>query len=116
MMHHKKALRQTKQCANCPWKVNSDTSKIPGYDRELHQQLSGTIAELGIIEIGDTLRMMACHNSTEGDDLECVGWLHNQLGTGNNIGLRMLMFGYSNAKDIKVFGNNTPHSTTQSFR
>ena len=34
--------------------------------------------------------MMACHESTKGKDQYYVGWLVNQLGPGNNIGLRML--------------------------
>lgn len=33
--------------------------------------------------------MMACHETQEGEERPCVGWLHNQLGEGNNIALRM---------------------------
>lgn len=109
MTQYKKALRQTNQCANCPWKVSSDITKIPNYDPKLHQKLSDTIAEPGIIPTGNNMKMMACHNSTESNDLECVGWLHNQLGVGNNIGLRLLICGYSNARYIKVSGKQ--HTT-----
>ena len=44
-----------------------------------------------------TLRVMACH---ETQDAHCVGWLHHQLGEGNNIPLRLSMRQYDNAKDI----------------
>ncbi len=32
---------------------------------------------------------MACHESSDGNESPCVGWLHNQLGVGNNIPLRI---------------------------
>jgi hypothetical protein len=32
---------------------------------------------------------MACHESAVGKERECVGWVLNQLGPGNNIGLRI---------------------------
>ena len=32
---------------------------------------------------------MACHETPPGEELPCVGWLANQLGLGNNLGLRM---------------------------
>lgn len=47
---------------------------------------------------------MSCHKSKEGADEMCIGWVHNQLGVGNNIGLRIKMLYCENAKDIKVVG------------
>jgi hypothetical protein len=44
---------------------------------------------------------MACH---ETEDAHCIGWLHNQLGVGNNIGLRMQMSRMENAGEIEVYG------------
>lgn len=32
---------------------------------------------------------MACHETPVGKELPCIGWLDNQLGAGNNIGLRL---------------------------
>lgn len=32
---------------------------------------------------------MACHESPVGDETPCVGWLHHQLGDGNNLALRV---------------------------
>lgn len=34
----------------------------------------------------------------------CVGWLHNQLGTGNNLYLRVIMKDCENINDLQVIG------------
>ena len=47
---------------------------------------------------------MACHNSSDGHEYECIGWLYNQLGSGNHIPLRMQMIYCSNVKEIEVDG------------
>jgi len=80
-----------RQCAKCPWKVDTDPHDIPGgYCPEKHKKLGSTIAEPARIPIpGSPLRLMACHETAEGKELPCVGWLENQLGAGNNIGLRL---------------------------
>lgn len=78
-----------KQCKHCPWKVATDPNKIPnGYSAEKHADLSCTIAKPGELRLG-ALRMMACHETPVGKEKPCVGWLANQLGPGNNIGLRL---------------------------
>ena len=82
---------RNKQCAACPWKVTTDPDKdIPGgYCKKQHAALKRTIAEEGVILAGSN-RMMACHESETGNEYPCVGWVAQQLGPGNNIGLRML--------------------------
>lgn len=75
------------QCKTCPWRVGASTSDIPGYSREKHEALRRTtIAIPGALVPTHT---MACHHSTDDAPVACVGWLHNQLGPGNNIPLRM---------------------------
>ena len=97
-------LERTTQCAKCPWRVDVDPFDIPnGYSLEKHKALEGTIAS-GLDSIGQT-RAMACH---ETDDAHCVGWLHNQLGPGNNFGLRLRMMDCENADKITVFGDQHP--------
>ncbi len=59
-----------------------------GYDVEKHKNLKNTIAEPGSLaqlNAGE-MRLMACHETRSAP---CVGWLHHQLGTGNNIVLRI---------------------------
>jgi hypothetical protein len=78
-----------KQCAKCPWRVDVDPRDIPdGYCETKHAALSGTIAKPGALPSGP-LRIMACHESPTGRERPCVGWLHNQLGPGNNVALRL---------------------------
>lgn len=47
---------------------------------------------------------MACHETSPGKELPCVGWLAHQLGPGNNIALRLhVAFGKLDA-DVKTVG------------
>ncbi len=79
-----------KQCAKCPWKVSTDPHDIPGGYCELkHARLSDTIAEPESFRPSDGMRVMACHETSSGDPLHCVGWLNHQLGVGNNLMLRL---------------------------
>jgi len=66
----------------------------------LHRALKSTIAAPGDLGFGPRA-VMACHES---DDAHCIGWLVNQLGPGNNIGLRILMMSCENARAIKLRG------------
>lgn len=78
-----------KQCKSCPWKVDVVPSRdIPnGYCPRKHRDLDKTIArDTGFDR---SLNMMACHKSPTGAETVCVGWADNQLGVGNNIGLRL---------------------------
>lgn len=100
----KKRLKRIKQCAKCPWKKSANPHDIPNhYDVEKHKNLKGTIAdrENPLASMSGELRVMACH---ETQNSHCVGWLHNQMGEGNNIGLRMSMSKYENAHEIEVVG------------
>lgn len=98
-------LIRTKQCDKCPWKVTTDPFDIPdGYCEVKHANLKGTIAKEGDINLGSTLQVMACHHSTDESMQHCVGWLHNQLGIGNNIGLRIQMMKCENLGKLQIVG------------
>ncbi len=60
--------RKTRPCGNCPWRVGSDTATIPGFGVPLMQNLARTC-------VGDGIALMACHKSTEGDDVVCAGFV-----------------------------------------
>lgn len=80
-----------RQCATCPWKVVTVPDRdIPnGYHVELHESLRGTI-QSGLESLFRPCKTaMACHYSKPGDEFVCAGWLHNQLGVGNNISVRI---------------------------
>ena len=98
-------LKRTKQCAKCPWKVSTNPHEIPdGYSEKAHCDLKRTIATDTSIKMGG-MHVMACHHSIPEDEEHCIGWLHNQLGVGNNIGMRLRMMTCENAKDIKIYGD-----------
>ncbi|MGL5923756.1 DUF6283 family protein [Chroococcidiopsis sp.] len=97
-------LPQVKQCASCPWKQGSKLSDIPNYSSELHQNLVDTIAVPGELNLDEPLKIMACHHSTEGDDRHCIGWLHNQQGIGNNIGVRLRLRFCENIDQVELDG------------
>lgn len=89
----KQRLKRETQCAKCPWKVSTDPHDIPnGYCETKHKGLKRTIADPGEIRFGG--HAMACHETNAKDEVYCIGWLMNQLGPGNNIGLRMRMLDY----------------------
>ncbi len=80
-----------KQCKKCPWLKSVDPHDIPnGYCELKHAALKNTIARPGDLSgiRSGSMRVMACHESLPGKERECVGWVANQLGPGNNIGLR----------------------------
>ena len=98
--------RENRQCAHCPWKVGSDTAKIPGYVEAQHHALRGTIAEPGSLRsVGEPeLRVMACHDSPEDAPRVCVGWAHHQLGVGDNIALRIRAWRDESLQNLRVEG------------
>ncbi len=94
-------LKRTAQCAKCPWLVDTDPRDIPnGYCEEKHRALACTIAEPADLRFGEA-PAMACH---EIHDAHCIGWLVNQIGPGNNIGLRLRMMSCGNGKSIRLRG------------
>jgi len=96
-------LPRTTQCAKCPWKVNTNPHDIPdGYSVDKHKALSCTIAK--DVNPFRVTGAMSCHHSTGEDEMYCVGWLHNQLGVGNNIGLRIRMMKCENIGKLKTVG------------
>jgi uncharacterized protein DUF6283 len=72
--------------------METDPRTIPnGYCETKHRQLRSTIAagSPGEQLKSSALHAMACHNSPIGNEEACVGWLHHQLGVGNNVMLRL---------------------------
>lgn len=102
-------LKRTAQCAKCPWRIGVDPTSIPnGYSADQHRSLANTIADPH--DPMSTLRkatpLMACHES---HSAHCVGWVHNQLGAGNNVRLRMEMLSCENLHKIRLRGEQHPN-------
>jgi glutamate/tyrosine decarboxylase-like PLP-dependent enzyme len=96
-------LARTAQCAKCPWRVATDPREIPnGYCEAKHRALANTIARPGDLStLGEPVRAMACH---ETHDAHCVGWLHHQVGVGNNIALRLRLRSCENVHRLRLRG------------
>jgi len=96
-------LKRVRQCDKCPWKVSTNPHDIPkGYSEELHRALECTIAEPGALDgTGD---VMACHEHPPGEEAHCVGWLMNQIGSGNNIPLRLQVMSCENIDAVVLEG------------
>jgi hypothetical protein len=93
-----------KQCDKCPWRTDVDPHDIPnGYCETRHRKLKGTIAQPGRMGLGG-ISMMACHETKPGKELPCVGWMANQLGPGNNIGLRIAVIAKQVDADFELVG------------
>jgi hypothetical protein len=103
-----------RQCKKCPWRVGTDPREIPnGYCEAAHRRLTSTMAT-GSAEqqlMNDTIRIMACHNSPVGEEQPCVGWLHHQLGRGNNLTLRLMVFQRRIGADYELDGEQ--HETLE---
>jgi len=84
--------------------MSTNPHDIPnGYEVAKHRALENTVAN-GTPSIGAPLRMMACHKTQVGRELPCVGWLVNQLGPGNNLGLRLAVMRGTVDADVKTVG------------
>lgn len=95
-------LKRTTQCAKCPWRKDVNPLDIPnGYCEVKHAALISTIANDHVRSIFEPTHAMACHES---HDAHCIGWLMNQIGSGNNVGLRMRMATCANANRIQLVG------------
>lgn len=103
-------LKRTTQCEKCPWRVDVDPHDIPdGYSVEKHRALVDTIAPppgeqvAGLFE-RRTIRVMSCHEHGPAEEVACIGWLSNQMGPGNNIGLRVKLMDCENFRQLRTVG------------
>jgi hypothetical protein len=81
LMSERCAVRRP--CPSCPWRVDQDASDIPNFSLDLAERLERTTHG----EIGAP--MFACHQSREGEEIVCAGWLA-RYGY-NSIAVRMMV-------------------------
>jgi len=100
-------LKRTQQCTKCPWRKHVSPRDIPnGYSETKHRALQSTIAHDPPSSILNPTHAMACHES---HDAHCVGWIVNQMGPGNNIGLRIRLASCANVGESRLAGEQ--HAT-----
>lgn len=96
-------LKRPKQCATCPWRVDTSVKDIPDYQPDQHKSLAGTIADPEAPSFNRELRVMTCHYSTDTGKLKCIGWVENQINN-NNITLRLRMRQCENLSELETIG------------
>ncbi|WP_370552386.1 MULTISPECIES: DUF6283 family protein [unclassified Conexibacter] len=71
-------------CPSCPWRVDQDGTRIPGFSMELAEALG----EASTHDLN--ARLFACHMSPEHRPLVCASWL-TQVGPATSIRLRIMI-------------------------
>ncbi|WP_369796867.1 DUF6283 family protein [Cupriavidus sp. WS] len=64
-----------KPCSSCPWRCSSEASDIPGFDLQLAEDLAATCPDHRGMGPDGGASFFACHQSKEGAELACAGWL-----------------------------------------
>lgn len=72
-----------KPCPTCPWRVDQHADEIPNFSLELAERLDRTVGD----QFGDPI--FACHQSREGGEVVCVGWLARY--GWNSIAVRLML-------------------------
>ena len=76
-----KAVR--KPCPSCPWRIDQDAQSIPNFSLDLAERLERTTHG----DFGATI--FACHQSREGEEIPCAGWL--AIYGYDSIAIRMMV-------------------------
>lgn len=64
-----------KPCPSCPWRVDQDARDIPGFDLAKAESLSSCCPDERGFGPDFGAAMFACHQSKEGGEFPCAGWL-----------------------------------------
>lgn len=62
-------------CPSCPWRRDQDAQAIPGFRLELAEALAATSPDDRGFGPDLGAPMFACHQSRDGDEVVCAGWL-----------------------------------------
>lgn len=65
----------SKPCRGCPWKIEARAQDIPNFDLARAESLAGTCPDEKGFGPGFFASWFACHQSVEGNDIPCAGWL-----------------------------------------
>lgn len=64
-----------KPCPSCPWRCAASAEDIPNFDLSLAERLANTCPDHKGMGPDFGASMFACHQSKEGDEFPCAGWL-----------------------------------------
>lgn len=62
-------------CPGCPWRCDKTAADIPGFSLEKARGLAATSPDARGFGPSFGAPLFACHQSKEGDELACAGWL-----------------------------------------
>jgi hypothetical protein len=65
-------------CKTCPWRTDKDASTIPNFSLALAEGLASTCPDERDMGPDFGAPMFACHQSKDGDEIVCAGWLATQ--------------------------------------
>lgn len=83
-------MKMVKQCESCPWRVDVKPSRdVPNFGPGIYDRMQASL-RTGLESMAEKTRLvMECHNGKRGANRPCAGWLHHQIGVGNNLGVRL---------------------------
>ncbi len=64
-----------KPCPSCPWRVDQDAAAIPNFSLDLAENLAATCPDERDMGPDFGAAQFACHQSHEGAEVVCAGWL-----------------------------------------
>ena len=89
-----------KPCPSCPWRVDQHADDIPNFRLELAENLVSTTSDQLFAPT------FACHQSREGAEVACAGWLVRY--GWDNLGVRLgLMTGRYTPDELEI-GDDWP--------
>lgn len=62
-------------CPGCPWRCDKSAADIPGFSLEKARGLAATSPDARGFGPSFGAPLFACHQSKEGEELACAGWL-----------------------------------------
>lgn len=62
-------------CKSCPWQVEAQAEDIPKFQLELAEGLANTCPDAKGFGPDFQAPQFACHQSREGEEFACAGWL-----------------------------------------
>jgi hypothetical protein len=64
-----------KPCTSCPWRLAAGAKDIPNFNIELAEKLADTCPDHRGMGPDVGASMFACHQSRQGEEFACAGWL-----------------------------------------
>ncbi|MDR5804917.1 DUF6283 family protein [Caballeronia sp. LZ001] len=91
-------------CPSCPWRLDQDAHDIPGFSLEKAENLAATCPDENNVGPSYGAPWFACHQSVEGREIPCAGWLASVGHAHPNVRLA-IMEGRLDAQSLDAHRN-----------